>query len=73
VVHEDRYHRMTKPELDALVREYDDPSRHLGLSDNWREKHAHYLDWYFSVWMGRGRDRSRDSQLTRVLKRAGLA
>jgi nitroreductase len=73
VVHEDRYHRLTPPELADLVREYDDPQRHLGLNDNWREKHAHYLDWFFGVWMGRGNGRGRDSQLTRVLKRAGLA
>lgn len=73
VVHEDRYHRLTKPELETLVRECDDPNRHLGLNESWREKHAHYLDWFFGSWMSRGNGRGGDSQLTRTLKRAGLA
>jgi nitroreductase len=74
VVHEDRYHRLTKEECDALVREHDDPDRHLALSDEWRKDgHAHYLDWLFTAWLGRNRPAGDESQMTRLLKRAGFA
>ena len=32
----------------------DDPQRHFGFIENWRELgYAHYLDWFQQVWIGR--------------------
>ena len=75
VVHEDKYHRLTKEECEALVREHDDPDRHLGLIEDWgKQGHKHYLDWLFTAWLGRGGPPAGDeSQMTRLLKRAGFA
>lgn len=73
VVHEDKYHRPTKDELDALVRDHDDPDRHLALNDDWRETgYKHYLDWFFAAWMGRNRPAGDESQMTKLLRRAGF-
>jgi nitroreductase len=73
VVHEERYHRLTKDELETLVREHDDPARHLALSDEWQKGgYKHYLDWLFTAWLGRNRPAGDESQMTQLLKRAGL-
>lgn len=73
VVHEEKYHRLTKDELAALVRDYDDPERHLALNEDWRKAgHKHYLDWYFTAWLGRNRPAGDESQMTRLLRRAGF-
>jgi nitroreductase len=73
VVHEDKYHRLTTPELDALVQQHDDPGQHLALSDAWqKDGHKHYLDWLFTAWLGRNRPAGDESQMTRLLKRAGF-
>lgn len=74
VVHDETYRRMKKAELDALVQEYDSPDRHLALNEEWRTQgHQHYLDWYFKTWLSRGgRPAGDESQMTRVLRRAGF-
>jgi nitroreductase len=74
VVHEDKYHRLTKDELDALVREHDDPARNLALSGDWQQAgYKHYLDWLFAAWLGRNRPAGSESQMSQLLKRAGFA
>lgn len=51
IVHHGKYHRLSTTECDAVVTEYDDPARHLGLIEDWREKgSAHYLEWLFTKW-----------------------
>jgi len=51
IVHHVKYHRLSAAECDAVVAEYDDPARHLGLIEDWREKgSAHYLEWLFTKW-----------------------
>lgn len=73
VVHQEKYHRLTKEELEALVREHDDPDRHLALNDEWqKDGQKHYLDWLFTAWLGRNRPAGDESQMTRLLKRAGF-
>ncbi len=52
VIHRDRYQRLDKAQLEALVRQYDDKANHLGLIDDWDQKgHKHYLDWLFKDWL----------------------
>jgi nitroreductase len=52
IVHKEKYQRLTKPELQALVEQYDDKSRHLGLVENWDTLgHKHYLDWLYKTWL----------------------
>jgi nitroreductase len=52
VVHFGQYHRLSKTELDEIVRQYDDRSRHLGLVEDWDQKgHKHYLDWLYKDWL----------------------
>jgi nitroreductase len=53
VIHEEKYHRLTKAEVEEITRKYDDKQRHLGLVEDWdTQGHKHYLDWFFKAWMG---------------------
>jgi nitroreductase len=52
VVHFGKYHRLNKAELDEVVSQYDDKSRHLGLVDDWDQKgYKHYQDWLYKDWL----------------------
>ncbi len=73
VIHEGKYHRLTKEEIDEITRKYDDKDLHLGLNDTWRANHKHYLDWYFGVWVGRsGRPGTEETQMLRRLRQCGF-
>jgi nitroreductase len=73
VIHYEKYHRLTKDELDELVRQYDDPERHLALEEGWKAKgHQHYLDWYFKEWLGDSKPTAQETQMLRLLKRSGF-
>jgi len=74
VVHDGKYHRLTKDELDGLVRQYDDPAAHLGLNDSWRsEGRQHYLEWLFGSWLSRSaKPTTTETQMLRLLKRSGF-
>jgi nitroreductase len=74
VVHEGRYHRLTKDELDALVRQYDDPATHLGLNESWRQEgRKHYLEWLFGSWLSdNAKPTAKETQMLRLLKRSGF-
>ena len=73
MVHWNKYHRLTDGELDDLVKQYDDPSNHLGLDEAWREQGlAHYLDWFYTVWSARGGKRGGKSQMQELIERAGF-
>jgi hypothetical protein len=52
VVHYNRYHRLSKEELDKLIQEYDDEENRIALSwENWKEMgFKHYLDWFYTRW-----------------------
>ena len=75
LVHEGKYHAMTPPETVAMIRQYDDDARHLGLhyGGNWRaEGHGHYLDWLFTVWMGRPAKQTKTpTQMREIIQRLG--
>jgi nitroreductase len=74
VVHEGKYHRLTKDELEALVRQHDDPAAHLGLNEGWRQEgRKHYLEWLFGSWLSRSaKPTTTETQMLRLLKRSGF-
>ena len=73
VVHYEKYHRLTKEELEEQVRQYDDPEQHLALDEDWKAKgYEHYLDWYFKAWSGGSKPTERETQMLRLLKRSGF-
>ena len=74
VVHDGKYRRLTKDELDALVRQHDDPAAHLTLNETWRkEGRKHYLEWFFGSWQARSaKPTTAETPMLRLLKRAGF-
>jgi hypothetical protein len=72
VVHDGTYHNLTGEEADAIIRQYDDKTLHLGLVEDWEQKgHKHYLDWLHKEWLGRNRKPGETQVLTR-LRKAGF-
>ena len=72
VVYREKYRRLSKEELDELVRAYDDPGRHLGLVEDWNKQgFKHYLDWYYKVWAGSSAPASSEGQILKVLRLTG--
>jgi nitroreductase len=72
VIHSGRYQQLSGTELDALVREYDAPENHLGLSNTWAaDGFDHYLDWFFEKWSGRG-DPAKEKEFIDFLIQAGF-
>jgi FMN reductase [NAD(P)H] len=54
MVHSGQYHRPTEEQLEQIVAEYDDHSKHIGLIDNWEQQgFQHYLDWFYTNWSGK--------------------
>lgn len=52
VVHFERYQRLDKAGLEALVAQHDDRSQHLGQIDDWDKRgFKHYLDWFHTDWL----------------------
>ena len=74
IIHNEKYHRLTKQETEEITRKYDDKQRHLGLNDDWeRQGYKHYLDWFFTVWMGQwAKPPAQETQILRRLKRSGF-
>jgi len=73
VVHYGKYHRAVADELEVLVQQYDDPEKHLGLNNTWKQKGLdHYLDWFYTVWSTRGGKKEGKSQMYEILERIGF-
>ena len=73
VIHYEKYHRLTKDEVEEIMRQYDDPERHLALEEGWKAKgHKHFLDWYFKEWLGDAKPTEKETQMLRLLKRSGF-
>ena len=73
VIHYEKYRQPTKGELEDMVRQYDDPKRHLALNENWAaEGHRHYLDWFFNDWLRDSKPTEHETQMLRLLKRSGF-
>lgn len=51
IIHQETYRRLTPQEKNAIVSQYDDRSKHLGLIDDWEKFNMkHYLDWFYEKW-----------------------
>ncbi|HJO92576.1 MAG TPA: nitroreductase family protein [Victivallales bacterium] len=50
VIHYGKYNRLNSNEMENLVKEYDNQSNHLGLTEEWRKNFEHYLDWFYTKW-----------------------
>ena len=73
VIHYEKYHRLTKDETEEIMRQYDDPERHLVLNEDWKAGgHQHYLDWYFKEWLGDSKPTEQETQMLHLLKRSGF-
>ena len=73
VVHYGKYYRAKADELGALVQQYDDSEKHLGLNNTWKQKgFEHYLDWFYTVWSARGGKKGGKSQMYEILERTGF-
>jgi nitroreductase len=54
VVHRGEYRAHSETQLDKIVAQYDDASRHIGMIGNWEEQgFQHYLDWFYTKWTGK--------------------
>ncbi len=54
IVHYGKYHIPSEAQLEKIVAEYDDHTRHIGMIDNWEELgFEHYLDWFYTKWTGK--------------------
>jgi hypothetical protein len=54
VVHRGEYRAHTEAQLDKIVAQYEDASKHVGLIPNWQEQgFKHYLDWFYTKWTGK--------------------
>lgn len=70
VIHYEKYHRLTKDELDHIVLQYDDKA--MPLSEDWKKKgYKHYLDWFYKEW-ARGRQITSETQMFKRLKKSGF-
>ena len=73
VIHYGKYQPVTEEAMDTLIEQYDDPEVHLALNYAWKDKDfAHYLDWFFEVWSGRGGTPPGKSQMFELLEQAGF-
>ncbi len=74
IIHEGKYHHLTKEEVADLIRQYDDKERHIALNDDWdAQGFPHYLDWYFKAWVGRNlKPGTTETQMQRLLRRSGF-
>ena len=54
VVHYGTYNQPSEDQIDAIIAEYDDHTRRLGMIDNWESLgFRHYLDWFYEKWTGK--------------------
>lgn len=71
IIHYEKFHQLTKEELDKIVLQYEDKSMQLSQSEGWEKKgHKHYLDWFYKEW-GRGGQTVAETQMFKRLKKSG--
>jgi len=72
VVHYERYHRLTKAELEELVQQHDDKALGLSLNDEWQKKgRKHYLDWFYKDWVTGRKAATAEGPIFQPLKKSG--
>lgn len=73
VIHDGKYHALTKEQAEEITRKCDDSQQHLALNDTWKnEGYKHYLDWFFKAWTGDSKPTEKETQVLRLLKRSGF-
>jgi nitroreductase len=74
IIHHEKYHRMTKEEIEEQVQQYDDPERHLAVNnEGWKDQgYKHFMDWWFQKWLGGSKPAGKETQMLRLLKRSGF-
>jgi nitroreductase len=72
VIHYGKYHTLTRDETEEMVRQYDDPGRHLALESTQAKQSARYLDWIFTQWWPAPKPTEEETQILRFLKRSGF-
>ena len=73
IIYHEKYHTLTKDELDEITRLYDDKARHISLNQDWDQKgHKHYLDWLFTAWARKPKPADSETQIFKILKRSGF-
>jgi nitroreductase len=75
IIHREKYHRLTKEQVEEITRKYDDKDQHLVLDfgRNWEQQgHKHYLDWYFKSWAGGSKPTDKETPIFTHLKKSGF-
>jgi nitroreductase len=72
VIHYEKYHRLTRDETEEMVRQYDDPARHLPMGRRNAGQFPHYLDWLFTQWLPYAKPTEQETPILRFLKRSGF-
>jgi agmatine/peptidylarginine deiminase len=75
IIHREKYHRLTKDQVEEITRKYDDEDQHLTLDfgRNWAQQgNKHYLDWYFKSWAGSSKPTEQETQILAHLKKSGF-
>jgi len=71
IVHKNRYALPNEQLIKKIIHEYDDPQKHLSLSDTWKEKYNHYLEYVYSEWFTEAVD-DEEEQLQKYFQRSGF-
>ena len=73
VIYHEKYHTLSKAELDEINSLYDNKELHIALNQNWDKKHKHYLEWLFTAWRGkRPKPLDSETQMFKVLRKTGF-
>jgi nitroreductase len=72
VIHYEKYHQLTKEEKDEMIRQYDDPQRHLALDGRKPGQTPHYMDWVFTQWWPAPKPTEQETPILRFIKRSGF-
>jgi nitroreductase len=71
VIHYEKYQLPNKEQLETITNQYDDPAKHLGLNEIWKDKgYKHYLDWLFKDWARNPKPTDQETQMLKLLKKS---
>lgn len=73
IIHFEKYQPVTQEQINDITNQYDDPAKHLGLNEVWKEKgYKHYLDWFFKDWVRNSKPTEQETQMLKLLKKSGF-
>ncbi len=70
IIHYGSYQKLSNDDIETLIKEYDDPERHLGL--NYNHEFPHYLDWFYVKWSQNRYGTEKGKQMSEILKQLGF-